>query len=328
MTRSAAIARFLAAAGRADQPWHVLAEDASFRRYLRLSGAPPAVLMDAPPQHEDVRPFLRIQAHLQRIGLSVPAVLAADPDQGFVLLEDLGDALFPAVMTADNTGALYDSAVDTLATLHAAEPPAGLPVWDAAAMRRATAATFLDWWWPVCFGEPPDETIRAEFHQAMGRMLAPLGDGPQGFVHRDFFAGNLFWLPRDGDRRVGIIDFQDAALGHPAYDLVSLVEDARRDLPDGLLERSVRRYLARRPTLDEAGFRNACAICAAQRHLRVAALWVRLARRDGKPDYLRHGARTWRLLGDALKAPAAEALLAFLDRYVPVERRGNPEEES
>ena len=131
--------------------------------------------------------------------------------------------------------------------------------------RSASAATFLDWWWPEAFGAEPGEAVAAGFHAAMHAMLAPVAS--RGFVHRDYFPANLMPLDRPGPRAVGILDFQDAALGHPAYDLVSLVEDARRDVD--------------------------------------AALWVRLARRDGKWHYLRHGPRCPRRAG-----PRAGALRA------------------
>jgi aminoglycoside/choline kinase family phosphotransferase len=325
--REAAIAGFLAASGFADARSAVLAQDASARRYLRLTGGPrPAVLMDAPPGGEDVQAFLRLQAHLAQCGLSVPEKLAADPENGLVLLEDFGDALFPAVLTPDNTDMLYDAATDALARLHAAPAPT-LPAWDGPAMARAAEATVLDWWWPASFGAPAPDEARRDLRLALAALLAPLRAGPWSLVHRDFFAGNLFWLPdRPPARRVGVIDFQDAARGHPAYDLVSLVEDARRDLPDGLAERQLGRYLAQRPALDPASFRAAFAICAAQRHLRVAAQWVRLHRRDGKPGFLVHGPRTWRLLARALARPEAAPLAAFLDCWVPPARRGNPAE--
>lgn len=325
MTRAEAIDAFLDRHGFGRSEQRPLAGDASFRRYIRLLGGPrPAVLMDAPPGQEDVRPFLGIQAHLSGIGSCVPEILAAEAPAGLVLLEDLGDSTFPAVLEAGNTEPLYDAATEALAALHAAPPPPGLPEWNAASMAQAAEATFLDWWWPGRFGSPASITVRHEFHEAMAALLVPLAKAT-GFVHRDYFADNLFWLTdRPGERRVGIIDFQDAAIGHPAYDLVSLVQDARRDLPENLAERQVRRYLALRPELDEQEFRTAFTAAAAQRHLRVAALWFRLARRDAKPGYLRHGPRTWRLLEAALARPAAAPLAEFLDRWVPPKWRGNP----
>ena len=302
----------------------ILAEDASFRRYLRLADGA-GVLMDAPPAREDMRPFMTVQAHLSGLGLSVPQIRAADVPAGLLLLEDLGDTLFPAVLADDNLLDLYDAATDALARIHAPAPPKALPAWNADAMTAAAAATFLDWWWPARFGQQPDASIRSAFTAAMQAMLAPLGRGPAGFVHRDYFAGNLFWLQRSGARRIGIIDFQDAATGHPAYDLVSLVEDARRDLPATLKARAIARYLAQRPALDPQAFRDAYDACAVHRHLRVAALWIRLAVRDGKRGYLRHGPRTWRLLAGALQTDAAQPVMTFMKRHVPTASWNNPD---
>jgi hypothetical protein len=344
MSRQDLIAAFLARNGYGAVRTAPLAQDASFRRYLRLTGGPSAaVLMDAPPP-EDVRPFLRIAGHLAANGLSVPTILAADPDSGLVLEEDLGDALLsdlldrqaarhpsenpgdhPGMDQDDSAQAMFDAAVEALAVLQRAAPPPGLPAWDPSAMADAALGTLFDWWWPAAFGAPAPAAARADIADALARMLAPLADIPPCFVHRDFFAGNLLWLPeRDGVRRIGIIDFQGAALGHPAYDLVSLVQDARRDIPLHLAERAVTRMLALRPDLDQAAFRAGLAACAAQRHLRVACQWVRLARRDGRPHYLAHGPRTWHLLAQALQQPAAAPLAAALDRWIPAAARGNP----
>ncbi len=291
---------------------------------MRLQGGPrPALLMDAPPP-EDVRPFLAVGAHLASLGLSVPEVLAADEAASLLLIEDFGDAVYPAVMDEASTPVLFDAAVDALAAMQDAPPPK-LPEWDADAMAAAACGTILDWWWPAAFGHGPPEEARAALAAALGRMLAPLRAGPRVFVHRDYFAGNLMWLPeRAGRRRVGILDFQSAAIGHAAYDLASLIQDDRRDLQEAVRRRAVARLLAARPSLDPEAFEAAVAICAAQRHLRVAGQWVRLARRDGKPRYLAHGPRTWRLLEEALSHPATLPLAEFLQQWVPRERRGNP----
>jgi aminoglycoside/choline kinase family phosphotransferase len=298
-----------------------LAQDASFRRYLRLPGA---VLMDAPPP-EDVRPFLRIAGHLAGLGLAVPRILAADVTAGLVLEEDLGDALFSGILTEANAEALYDAAVDALIVMHRAAPPTDLPAWGKAAMLETAGGTLFDWWWPAMFGAPPPPNARAEILSGLDSMLSAIESGPSCMVHRDFFAGNLLWLPqRSGPCRAGIIDFQSAAIGHPAYDLVSLLQDARRDTPSGWEERAIARYLMARPEFDPVTFRFAYAVCAAQRHLRVACQWVRLAQRDGRPQYLEHGPRTWHLLTRALREPAAAPLALALDRFVPPEQRRNP----
>lgn len=317
--------RFLATHGFRTADRHPLPGDASARRYVRLLGGPrPALLMDAPPP-EDTRPFLRIARHLAAAGLSAPGIFAADEASGLLLIEDFGDATHAALLDGGaDPRALYEEAAETLAALHAAPPPPDLPPWDAATMARMAAATFCDWWWPATFGAPPAPALREEFDGAMRDMLSPF-DGAGCFVHRDYFPANLMRLPeRDGPRRTGLLDFQDAALGHPAYDLVSLVEDARRDVADAVRSAAVARYLAHRPSLDRAAFAAAMAVCAAQRHLRVAALWVRLARRDAKPGYLVHGPRCWALLDRALAHPATAPLRGFLDRHVPPALRRNP----
>ena len=316
---------FLAAHGYGAAGREPLPADASQRRYARLRGGPrPALLMDAPPP-EDVRPFAALSRRLLAAGLSVPEVLAEDPAAGFLLVEDFGEATHAGLLDAGaDPQPLYEEAAEALAALHAAPPPPGLPRWDAEAMAKATAATFLDWWWPATFGAEPPAAVRAELDAALHAMLAPFA-GARGIVHRDFFPANLMRLPgRKGQRRTGILDFQDAALGHPTYDVASLVEDARRDVAPAVRRAALARYLALRPGLDRGEFLAALAAHAAQRHLRVAALWVRLDRRDGKPGYLRHGPRCWALLDRALSQPACAPLRDFLDAHVPREMRRNP----
>jgi N-acetylmuramate 1-kinase len=327
VTREEAVAGFLARHGCGEARLSPLAQDASFRRYWRL-GPQRLVLMDAPPP-EDVRPFLTIAGHLAGIGLSVPGIRAADAGLGLVLEEDLGDDLFSVVLTPDNADALFGAAVDALVSVQRAAPPAGLGAWGAAAMAETALGTLFDWWWPAMFGAAAPDAARGDVAAGLAAMLRPVQAGPVTFVHRDWFAGNLIWLPeRSGVRRVGIIDFQGAALGHPAYDLVSLLQDARRDIDPALAERMLARYLDARPEYDPATFRDAYDACAAQRHLRVACQWVRLARRDKKPQYLVHGPRTWALLERALRRPAARPLAEALDRWVPAEMRRNPGENS
>jgi aminoglycoside/choline kinase family phosphotransferase len=325
MTREAEIAKFLARHGYGAAETAPLAQDASFRRYLRLTGGPrPALLMDAPPP-EDIGAFVGIGRHLGGIGVTVPNVFAADAGSGLLLEEDLGDAMVSHLLGASGPPDVFDAIVDTLVVMHRALPPPALPRWDAETMAATAMGTLFDWWWPAAFHEPAPDKARGEFAAALATVLAPVADGPVSFVHRDFFVENLLWLPgRHGIARVGVIDFQSAAAGHPAYDLVSLLQDARRDIPHDLAEHAIERYLAARPELDGGLFRAAYAACAAQRHLRVACQWVRLARRDNRPGYLIHGPRTWRLLQQAMRNPSAAALADALDRWIPVDRRGNP----
>jgi aminoglycoside/choline kinase family phosphotransferase len=321
MTRDDLIALFLARNGFSPDHLEPLAQDASFRRYLRIRGDRPAVLMDAPPP-EDVRPFLRIAAHLRGIGLRIPTILATDEACGLILEEDLGDDLVSVLLDrGDPVDDLLAAAVDALVVMQRAPPPDGLPSWDSPAMAFSASSTLFDWWWPARFGASAPPAARDEVANALATILAPIAAGPSCFVHRDFFAGNLLRL---SDQRLAIIDFQSAAIGHPAYDLLSLLQDARRDIPNVSRSRAFDRYLAARPELDAAQFSTAFAVCSAQRHLRVACQWVRLALRDGRPQYLAHGPRTWRLLEHALSHPAAEPLAVALDRWIPPDSRGNP----
>ncbi len=211
MNRDDLIAIFLARNGYS--PTHVepLAQDASFRRYLRIRGDRPAVLMDA-PSPEDVRPFLRIAAHLQSIGVRVPAILAADESRGLVLQEDLGNDLMSLLLdSGDAPGPLLDAAIDLLVTMQRAPAPDGLPLWDATKMASTATATLFDWWWPAQFGTPAPQAARDDIAAALAVMLQPVAAGPTSFVHRDFFSGNLL---RQADGRLALIDFQDAAIGH------------------------------------------------------------------------------------------------------------------
>ena len=179
MSHAALIAAFLARHGYGTARTEPLAQDASFRRYLRLTGGPrPAVLMDAPPP-EDVRPFVRIARHLAGIGVSVPEIFAADEAAGLLLEEDLGDDLLSLLIDPPPTGAeLFEAAVDTLVAIQRAAPPPDLPVWDATTMATTALATLFDWWWPAMFGTTAPDTVRQDFATALETMLAPVAAGP------------------------------------------------------------------------------------------------------------------------------------------------------
>jgi aminoglycoside/choline kinase family phosphotransferase len=311
LSRDERIAAFLAGAGFGTATTHPLAQDASFRRYLRLAGGPrPAIVMDASP--DELPPFVRVARHLCALGLSVPEIIAADEAAGLLLLEDFGDALFHALPPADVETA-FDAATDALRIMRAEKPPSGLPEWGAAEMRAAALATFFDWWWPAAFGTPAPDEARAEFGAALTETLAPLDGEEPVFTHRDYFSGNLILLrDRAGPRRAGIIDFQSAATGPAAYDVASLTQDSRRTVAARIAARCVERS-----KIDPA----LVAICAAQRHMRVAGLWTRLAERDGKPQYLAYAPHTWRMLESALTHPANRALASAFDRWIPAEAR-------
>ncbi|WP_300518367.1 phosphotransferase [Aliiroseovarius sp.] len=298
---------FLADAGWGGARRQAIAGDAPNRRYIRLkspaTGAS-AVLMDAPPEAgEDVRPFVRITGYLRGIGLSAPAILAADTERGFLLLEDLGDDLFARLIPErpEMEQTLYAAATDLLVMLHR-QPPPDLANYDPPMMARL-AALALDWYAPGATGTRASEADKAAFLAETETVLEVVPPGGRVLVQRDYHAENLLWLPdRDGIARVGQLDFQDAGAGHRAYDLMSLAEDARRDVDPALAERLIAHY-ARRTRLDPDSFRSAAATCAAQRNLRILGVFARLSLHFGKPQYVDLIPRVWNLLQRDLEHP-------------------------
>ncbi|TVQ55843.1 MAG: aminoglycoside phosphotransferase [Rhodobacteraceae bacterium] len=326
-------AGFLARAGWGAARVSPLAGDASPRRYHRAHGADGrAVLMDADPATgEDVRPFAALTGLLRARGFSAPEVLAADLTGGFLLLEDLGDALYARVCAADPPaeGALYAAAVDLLGALHAEPPPAAaegagwrhpIPPYDAATLLRE-ARLAVDWWAPAAGFPLPDDAL-AEYDALVAAACAPVAEDRSALVLRDYHAENLLWLPeREGVARVGLLDYQDALAGSPAYDLISLLEDARRDTSSDLRAAMTARYVgaarARDPRFDVEGFSLGCAALAAQRNLKIVGIFARLARRDGKPGYLKLIPRVWAHLRRDLAHPALAPLARFVERRLP-----------
>jgi len=327
--RDAQAQAFLSRAGWGEAARRPLAGDASFRRYERLQqGGETAVLMDAPPPQEDVRPFLRVADALAAAGYSAPRVLAEDAEHGFLLLEDLGDDLYARLIAGgiDETP-LYEAAIDFLLDLHRRPPPAGLAAYDEARLIEELDL-FLDWYLPALTGRETPPQRRQDFRSFWAALAPDVAAGdtghPRVLVLRDFHAENLIWLPgRKGPARLGLLDFQDAVAGHRAYDLVSLLEDARRDVPPKLAEAMLRRYIAG-SGLDEAAFRRAYAVLGAQRNLRIVGIFTRLWKRDGKPHYQAFMPRMWRLVEHDLAHPALAGLRDWLDSVVPPDLRHRP----
>jgi tRNA threonylcarbamoyl adenosine modification protein YjeE len=330
--------------------------DASTRSYARLSrGGDSVLLMDAPRQPDGppirdgkaysriaclaedmVRPFVAIGAVLRGAGLSAPGIVAADLDRGFLLVEDLGDRLFAREMASGTAqAALWHAAVDALVHLRRVPLPAELPLPDGTFYRlpRRDRAAFeieidllLDWLWPEIKGEPAPAAVRAEFRAVWQPVMDRLLELPGGWFLRDYHSPNLIWLPqRQGMARVGILDFQDALNEHFAFDLVSLLQDARVDVPEALerelFDHYCERVAAGEPGFDRAQFAEAYAAFGAQRNTRLLGLWVRLLRRDGKPHYLQHMPRTWGYLARNLRHVALAPLAEWYERHFPLSVR-------
>jgi len=318
--RNTLIRSFLDSTDWANATLAPLAGDASNRRYLRIThpvtnGS--AVVMDASPDRgEDVRPFIEIAEYLISIGLSAPRILAKDTQAGFLLLEDLGDDLFATVIPnkPDLEYSLYSTATDLLVTLHAETPPATLAAYDPSLMADLAALAF-DWYLPVTAASDPD--ARSRFHAAMLDALQAHAADCSILIQRDYHAQNLLWLPdRKGVARVGLLDFQDAMLGHPAYDLVSLLQDARRDVPPKIEDAMIDRYIAATQS-SPGSFRTAYAVLGAQRNLRILGVFTRLCVRDGKAHYVDLIPRVWALLQRDLAHPALTDVATILSTALP-----------
>jgi hypothetical protein len=307
---------FLDHAGWGDATCEPLSGDASARKYFRLrKGGRTVILMDASQLPETVAPFMQIDEHLRRIGFSAPAILASDDKKGLLLLEDFGEANFAQLL--DNRSEpemLFALATDALIALH--RHPQAIPK-DLRAYHPEKMLEdielFLDWCTPEI-----SETGRAEFRKVWREVLPVAHQVPASLLLRDYHVANLMLLPdRTGIRQVGLLDFQDAYQGPITYDLVSLLEDARLDVPEGSKEKMVARYLAQFPALDRNVFETSMAILAALRHTRVLAIFERLSRHEGKHDYKQlHSPRVERLLQKALRHPMLAHVKHWFDEYI------------
>ena len=320
MIPPAAAPAFLAAHGWAGARIEPLAGDASFRRYFRVTdGDRSAVLMDAPPEHEDSRPFLSVGAHLLALGFSAPRPLGVDLDRGLILLDDFGDGLVgPVLATApDRETAVYAQAIDVLAALHAHPAPAIAPY--AEAELRREVRLFPEWYLPaVGFAEAPG--YDAAWNTVWPALLAATAADPV-LTLRDYHADNLMLLDRPGLAGLGLLDFQDALVGHPAYDLVSLLQDARRDVAPALEAAMLDRYFAARGIGDRDGFRSVYETLGAQRNTKILGIFTRLRDRDGKAGYVERHPRLWGYLDRNLAHPALASVRAWFDAHVPAAAR-------
>jgi N-acetylmuramate 1-kinase len=306
---------FLGATAWASSDVELLAGDASARRYFRLHcNQKSAVLMDASREPASVAPYVLLSRHLDHLGFSAPAILELDEQSGLLLLEDFGDNTFARLLEkpGDSEG-LFALATDVLIALHEhpGAIPKGLRTYHPERMLD-DIELFLQWRTPAV-----SDGGKAEFRTVWREVLPAAHQVPASLLLRDYHAGNLMLLSeRDGIRRAGLLDFQDAYQGPVAYDLMSLLEDARRDVPPGLRQKMVNRYLAHFPGLDKTAFETSMAVLAAQRHLRVLAIFERLSRRDGKHEYKRlHSARVEAMLQRALRHPMLAGVKQWLERY-------------
>ncbi len=359
LERLITIRDFLARSGHASDTLHYLQGDASVRRYARVTGPDgnPTILMDWPRQPdgppirdglpysriahlaEDVRPFVAIGQYLANAGFSTPTIHAHDLDAGLLIIGDFGDAVFGSTIgkTASQSD-LWRTGVDTLVALRASTPPAQLPLPGGSTVTMPAynhqalgieTELLLDWYWPAVHGTPVPGGVQAEYNQLWSAVFDRLATLPQGWSLRDYHSPNLLALPdRAPPQNVGIIDFQDAQIGPHAYDLVSLLQDARVDVPAALEAELLAHYCdtvaASDPAFHRRSFEWSYAALGAQRNSKILGIFARLAHRDGKPAYLAHIPRIWSYLVRDLTHPELAALAAWYDRAFPPTIRAKP----
>lgn len=320
MKPPATAAEFLTQYGWGDAQLSPVAGDASFRRYFRVqSGDRQAILMDAPPPHEDPKPFIAIAEYLTSSGFAAPEIFARDLDQGLVLLEDFGDQRMREHLDdhPEDEDTIYRRVIDLLRELHQA-PAASLPAYDQAQYLREVNL-LTEWYCPAQQLDVDSESFEAIWREILAPVIA--AQNPPVTVMRDYHAENIMLLE---DGRLGLLDFQDALIGHPAYDLVSMLQDARRDVSDDLEENMLAYYLTDHSKEAADDFRSHYAILGAQRNTKIIGIFTRLCVRDGKKRYLDFLPRMWRLLEKDLQHPALEPMLKWFDQNIPVEVRNRP----
>lgn len=298
----------------------IVAGDASNRKYFRLTkqvSGETAILMDAPPEKgEDVRPFVEISIFLAKLGFSAPRILEQDEINGFLLLEDLGNDLYARVLKEDISleKCLYSEATKLLTELHTHSAPVDLGTYNPALMAEMATLAF-DWY--LSHSGQKNEAASNQFRRDIQVILEKSAADTDVLIQRDYHAENLLWLPdRIGTARVGLLDYQDALKGHRAYDLVSLLQDARRDVSLKIEHEMLAHYIAL-TNVDESEFLNAYYCLGAQRNLRILGVFARLCIRDGKAHYVDLIPRVWEYLLRDLDHPALANIKASVLEYLP-----------
>ena len=301
-----------------------LAGDASFRRYFRLhDGQTTYVVMDAPPDKENMTPFITIGNLLRNRGIHTPEIRAIEPEQGFLLLEDLGDRLLLQELTTTNANTLYTMAIDTLLQLQQAPTEAPLlPVFDSAFMRQELSL-FRDWFLTAYLNLELNTSEEQCLHDTFAKLATEIMQQPQTFIHRDYHSRNIMLLgnslPPDA---LGVIDFQDAMQGPFAYDLVSLLKDCYIQWPKAQLTTWLtyfHQHQTHHNNLSLAELTRAFDWCGLQRHLKVLGIFCRLSLRDNKPAYLPHLPLTYHYVETCL-----ETYPEFLPFYKLLQRKVTP----
>jgi len=328
--RATLVSEFLDQYGWVNAKRTLLAGDASFRKYDRItSDKGSAVLMDAPPPYEDVRPFILLAKHLVGLGFSAPRIYAADEEAGLLLIEDLGDDTYTRLLyNGHDEYHLYKLATDALISLHQIPAskaiPSGVSTYNLDRLLEEVGRLH-EWYMPSVVRGENNEAMILEFENIWKGILPAAWLAPTTLVLFDFHIDNLLGLlDREGVRKCGLLDFQDAVAGPCTYDLMSLLEDARRDVSDELVTTMKKHYLDAFPNLSLEAFETSWAVMAAQRHIRVIGTFARLKYRDDKPHYMAHIPRLWKYMDTCLEHPILLPLRDWLNLHLPADKRVIP----
>jgi len=306
-----------------------LSNDASFRRYERIVAETKSLmLMDAPPEKENIESFVNIDNYLIRRGLSAPEIYDVDEKNGLMLLEDFGDNSFTNVLAGKSPLSdkysekdLYLPAIDVLIQLDRSTLPRKTPDYDGELLMKE-CMLLTDWYLPNTNPNANTNIVVEEYINIWNNLLNFNKVSEDVVVLRDYHADNLMWLPeRNGVMNVGLLDFQDAVIGSPVYDIVSLLEDARRDVSEETVEACINHYLSARKSIDKKTFEAVYAILAAQRNCKIVGIFARLAIRDDKTRYLNYLPRVWNHLEKGLSHPVLQPLKEWLQAVLPKELR-------
>lgn len=319
--RSALRTAFLAKTSYYDWQLEALTADASFRRYFRLShNGQSVLLMDSPPDSEDMDSYIKVAQYLISVGLRAPNIHALDSDNGFAIIEDFGNQTYTQLLDAGaQAEPLYRLAINALAWLHnhLDVSQIDIPRYEQG-YYQDEAALFIDWYWPARTGDQISDSLRLEYMEVWQQLLAGVSTDNECMILRDYHVDNLMVIDGEsGLNSCGLLDFQDALIGSRAYDMVSLFEDARRDVDQAMAQQLVADYLNDFSPQQTADFYYDYNVLGAHRHIKVVGIFVRLCVRDGKSHYLDYLPRVQRLLEQSLLKPELKPLADWLDRNHP-----------
>jgi N-acetylmuramate 1-kinase len=308
--------------------------DASYRQYERIlkANGESLIFMDAPPEKEKVQPFIQVSDFLINNDISAPKIFKSDIPKGFLLLEDFGNDSYSNILAGKSIVSeeldeelMYEKAMDALIHLHKIPTnKIALNLYDESSLIKESMR-FIDFYVSILNGEKLNKKMQEEYVLILKHLISSVKIMGNVVVLRDYHVDNLMWLEdRAGHRKVGMLDFQDAIIGSPVYDIVSLLEDARRDVSPELREKMIKRYLKAFPQHFHKDFSAACAIYGVQRNLKIIGTFARLASVYKKPDYLTLLPRVWRHINNDLKHPLLLPLKNWLNQIVPAQLKTHP----